>query len=287
MDNFGKVQYMIFPRIAALSEMLWTEKANKNWDAFEKRLPVFFKRYESMGVQISNAYYDIKPLVSETPNNTGVLLSLSTKAPNGWLVYNINQIDTIETYKKPILIDRTQTIYANFTDTITHEGKSNLQLDFNVNKATGKKISLATPPSKSYPGDGAFTLVNGIQNTKGTAKSKEFLGFSGTDCEATIDLGTTQPINNVVIHYLQQKSSWIWAPKSIEIYTSDDGNNFKLASTDHSITPNGEGNNKVNLSLKSTTRYLKIIAANNGTIAEGSPGAGNKAWLFIDEIEAK
>jgi hexosaminidase len=289
MDNFGKVQYMIFPRIAALSEVLWTEKANKNWDNFEKRLPTFFKRYEKMGVQISNAYYDIKPTVSETPNNTGVMLSLSTKAPNGWLIVNVDQIDTIETYQKPILIDRSQTVYASFTDTVTHEGKSNVAIEFNVNKATGKKISLTTPPSKSYPGDGAFTLVNGIQNKKGTAKSKEFLGFSGTDAEATIDLGSEQLVKVAIVHYLQQKSSWIWAPKSIEVSISTDGVNFKPAVDPalSTVANSTEGNGFIAVPVNATTRYLKIKVTNYGNIPEGNPGTGNKAWLFIDEIEAK
>lgn len=289
MDNFGKVQYMIFPRIAALSEILWTEKANKNWDGFEKRLPVIIKRYEKMGVQISNAYYDIKPQVKPTPSNEGVMLSLSTKAPNGWLTFNINQIDTIETYQQPILVDYSQTVYASFTDTIMHEGKSNIQIEFNVNKATGRKITLANQPSKSYPGDGAFTLVNGIQNTKGTAKSKEFLGFSGTDLDATIDLGDTKPISEVVIHFLQQKSSWIWAPKSAVIMISDDGVNFHPVNSSYSPDLNNSvnGNNSISFLLHENTRYIKIIAENQGTITEGNAGAGNKAWLFVDEIEVK
>ena len=32
-------------------------------------------------------------------------------------------------------------------------------------------------------------------------------------------------------------------------------------------------------------RFVKVVVKNQGTIPEGSPGAGNKAWLFIDEIE--
>jgi hexosaminidase len=50
-----KLQYMLFPRIAPLSEMLWTKESNKNWDDFEKRLPTEIKRYDLWGVNYSKA----------------------------------------------------------------------------------------------------------------------------------------------------------------------------------------------------------------------------------------
>jgi len=29
---------------------------------------------------------------------------------------------------------------------------------------------------------------------------------------------------------------------------------------------------------------VKVIARNSGTIADGKPGAGSPAWVFVDEI---
>jgi hexosaminidase len=46
MSNPAKVEYMLFPRLEALSEVLWTPKENKNWDDFKNRLPQQYKRYE-------------------------------------------------------------------------------------------------------------------------------------------------------------------------------------------------------------------------------------------------
>ncbi|MBI3139897.1 MAG: beta-N-acetylhexosaminidase [Sphingobacteriales bacterium] len=45
MDNPKKVEYMIFPRMAALSELLWSKQENKNREAFQKKLEIQFKRY--------------------------------------------------------------------------------------------------------------------------------------------------------------------------------------------------------------------------------------------------
>jgi hexosaminidase len=57
MTNPRKVEYMIFPRLSALSEVLWTPAALKNWDDFEKRLKIQFKRYDLWGVNYSRALF--------------------------------------------------------------------------------------------------------------------------------------------------------------------------------------------------------------------------------------
>ena len=57
MKNPRKVEYMIFPRLSALSEVLWTPAASKNWNDFEKRLGTQFKRYDLWGVNYSRALF--------------------------------------------------------------------------------------------------------------------------------------------------------------------------------------------------------------------------------------
>ncbi|GAB3027646.1 hypothetical protein GCM10027051_35730 [Niabella terrae] len=49
IDNGSKVEYMIFPRVAAVSEVLWTPQKNKNWEDFSKRLITQKKRYDLWG----------------------------------------------------------------------------------------------------------------------------------------------------------------------------------------------------------------------------------------------
>ncbi len=45
MTSPSKIEYMIFPRVDALSEVLWSPKTVKNWMDFKKRLPFQFERY--------------------------------------------------------------------------------------------------------------------------------------------------------------------------------------------------------------------------------------------------
>jgi hexosaminidase len=46
MANENKVEYMLFPRLSALSEVLWSQPSNKDWEDFQKRLLFQYKRYD-------------------------------------------------------------------------------------------------------------------------------------------------------------------------------------------------------------------------------------------------
>jgi hexosaminidase len=46
MSNPSKVEYQIFPRLTALSEVLWSPQAERNWDDFQQRLQTQYMRYD-------------------------------------------------------------------------------------------------------------------------------------------------------------------------------------------------------------------------------------------------
>jgi len=49
------LEYMIFPRATALSEVVWTPKVKKNWDGFQKRMQTQARRYELWNAQYCKA----------------------------------------------------------------------------------------------------------------------------------------------------------------------------------------------------------------------------------------
>ncbi len=51
------VEYMTFPRAAALAEIAWSPKASRNYAWFKKRLLVHVKRYEAEGITYSKAEF--------------------------------------------------------------------------------------------------------------------------------------------------------------------------------------------------------------------------------------
>jgi hexosaminidase len=61
MKSPAKVEYMIFPRLAALSEVLWTNKANKNWGGFVKRMPALEQKLKFLNINYNrNSFLILK-----------------------------------------------------------------------------------------------------------------------------------------------------------------------------------------------------------------------------------
>lgn len=50
MRNTSKVEYMLFPRLSALSEVLWTKKDKKDYSNFKTRLNTQLARYQEWGI---------------------------------------------------------------------------------------------------------------------------------------------------------------------------------------------------------------------------------------------
>jgi hexosaminidase len=267
--------------------LLWTPKKLRDSADFEKRLTTQFRRYDLWGVNYSKAYFDLNPRVLPTPDFSGVLWNLEGKQTGGLVFYSTDTNSTGMQYEQPVKITRSGNYFGYY---LINGKMSNVSMQkISVNKATGKKATLITQPARNYQGDGAFTLVNGVQNEKGLDHTREFLGFSGNDAELVIDLGSAQQISSVKAHVFDQTQSWIYPPKYFQVLISSDNSNFtEMGMTDRfeNGVGAGAGNGVMEVRQKSVTaRYVKIKLGNYGTIPQDQPGGGNKAWLFADEIE--
>jgi hexosaminidase len=59
MESPAKVEYMVFPRISALAEIVWSPKEGKDWNYFKSRMTKQFKRYDQRGINYSKVSLDI------------------------------------------------------------------------------------------------------------------------------------------------------------------------------------------------------------------------------------
>ena len=159
---------------------------------------------------------------------------------------------------------------------------------FSFNKATGKNITLANPPSETYPGNGgAFGLVNGVKAEKGFP-SDEWLGWKNNNLEAVIDLGKPQDVSKVSVDVWKQERSRIFLPKSVEVSTATDSNNWSnMISQDMSVMPVAD-NRKITMAFKQPVqaRFVKVVAINN-MAGQTKTASEQDSWLFADEIEVE
>jgi hexosaminidase len=282
MNTPEHVEYMIMPRMAALSEVLWGTSDAAKYKNFEQRLIQHFSIYDHKGINYSRALFEVTSKVH--PAENGVAFELQSVHPNGikFTADGSEPNAASTSYEKPIKINANQTIKAAYFE----NGKAKsatIEQSFTISKSSGKKIELLHQPHENYGSGGGFTLVDGMKGN--TSKfGRDWLGFWGKDLNATIDLGVTVSVSKVEISTLSAPASWIYYPKNITLWVSNDGKNFEqvsVISTEEIEKANGKL--AINFETKSI-KWIKVIAQNNGIISDGNPGAGSNSWLFVDEI---
>lgn len=150
----------------------------------------------------------------------------------------------------------------------------------------GASITLAAQPSARYRGEGPPTLVDGRFGSQ-DHMDPMWLGFSGDDLDATIDLGEPAEIARVKVDCLQNQGSWIFLPRSVEVSVSADGASWRdLAPVE--LPPVRDPERRVRLLevpvAGSPVRYVRVVARNHGPLPSWHAAPGEAAWLFVDEV---
>jgi hexosaminidase len=288
MPNSKKVEYMVFPRILALSEVVWSNPEQKNYKEFVKRVENFHERLDALDINYANHLYGIEgELVSQ---DNKVAYQMETSSEGKTIRYTLDGAEpdlSSEIYKNPIPIIESVILKARVFDSEEKLGTT-LSQDINLHKAVGKQITINKEPHKAYLGSGAAGLVNGISGSDSRYGDKEWLGFWGEDIEIMIDLGEEREIHSIKTRFYNGNGQWIYAPREISFeFTLSDGSKVidkrdlqYNTSQIIELNYNFETSKNINIKVKKVT--LKI--PNYGVISEGEQGAGNKAWTFIDEI---
>jgi hypothetical protein len=161
-----------------------------------------------------------------------------------------------------------------------------LRVSVDGNLAFGKEITLLTPCSPKYAAGGAQALTNGLHGPNDYHTN--WLGFEAEDLDAIIDLGKETQFSSVTVGFLQQWYAWIWLPLHIDVEVSSDGKNFTLVSSVANTVPDttaGVFSKQFTAELgKQKARYIRVSALSRKTCPDWHIGAGQKAWIFVDEI---
>lgn len=150
----------------------------------------------------------------------------------------------------------------------------------------GRKITLNTTYANQYSAGGELALIDFIRGPL-NFRTGAWQGYEGVDLNAVIDLGSIQMISKLEIGFLQDVGAWIFFPEKVDFAISSDGKNYQqIASVKNDVS---EKDTQVQIknftsNLATKARYIKVIAKNKGTCPDWHWGAGQKAWIFADEI---
>jgi len=188
-------------------------------------------------------------------------------------------------YKAPFTINKTTNVKAVAVSETHLESKA-VEARF-VKKPHDWTVSIANKYNRQYTGGGDEGLIDGIRGTVNWA-SGEWQGYQPHDFVAVIDMQRETEIKRVGGSFLQDARPWIWMPTRIEFEISSDGTNFrKVADIKTDVDPKDmmptirEYFEKI---VPVKARYVRVRAYNLGKIPAWHPGAGDDAFIFVDEI---
>ena len=282
------VEYMILPRLAAMSEVQWMDANKKDYEEFLERLPRLISHYNKLDYTYATHVFDVTG--EFIPNfDTNALEVEFTTIDDADIYYTLDGSDPSESsikYEGVFTInDNTEIKAVAIRDGV----KSKILKEvINVNKATYKPIELLTTPARNYEFTGAGLLVDGIKGKSTNYRTGRWIGFQGEDLVAVIDMLQPIEISSLEINNAVVTGDWIFDTSEISIESSNDGNNYSTVATKTIIDENDEHWAEISTHQLSfepdTARYFKV-SVKCSTMPDWHPGNGRRAYIFVDEIK--
>jgi hypothetical protein len=215
-------------------------------------------------------------------------ISLSVNFPGAEIYYNVNGDNTPDNYTK---YTKPFTIYDN-SKILTYALSGTRYCYFtesNFNKIPDNvEVIPVSKPDLQYTAGGPEALIDGLRGQTNWRLGK-WQGFQAHDFEVILKFKEPIEIKSLGAGFLQDARSWIWMPVYAEFFVSEDGINYvstgrinnTVADTDLIVTIKDF---VLELNKKTKVSYIKVFAKNYGKIPSWHEGAGEDAYIFVDEV---
>lgn len=281
------VEYMLLPRLAALSEVQWMQPDKKDYDEFLTRLPQLTLLYDKLNYNYATHVFDVHPLLTANFDNNSLDVSLSTidNSPIYYTLDGTNPDENSNQYSEVLSIKESTELKAV---SIRENGsKSKLYSEsVKVNKSTFKPTKLLTKPAGGYEFSGAGMLVDGLFGANTNYKTGKWIGFQGNDLIAVIDMQESTEISSLSINNAVITGDWIFDTSEIIIEASDDDSNYSIIKAE---SFDSDKDHRTEISEHKvefepvTAQYFKVTVKTS-VMPDWHPGKGRRAFIFVDEI---
>jgi hexosaminidase len=277
ISDWKQVEYMIFPRMIALSEALWTQ-GEHDYPNFVERLEKYELPYlRAQNVNFSSAIFYLQAQVRSQKDGIDIEFDIADEDAKIELAYKENA----EVFKEPngkLKISKTKrpSLLRIVAKSKVNGGLDSLRIEILQHRTLGQPWIIETALSESYPGNGGLTLSDGILGTR-PWNGKEWLGFNEKEVKLFLEFGKKQKLNGICLSFLKAESSWIYIPEAVLVEYSKNGNKWKPK--EFKVTR--EWNR---FALKKKAKYIRLTVKNMVKIPDGLPGSSHVPWLFMDEI---
>lgn len=281
--------YMAFPRLAALAEIAWIPDNRKDFNDFASRLRSHLLLLDKKGINYAKSFANVNLETDFNTEKKEFLVQLSNTLDYGEIRYTLDGSDPAvvsPVFREPFTIGETSMVKAaTFVDGKAYSGIASEKVW--IHKATGAQVQYINEYSEKYTAGGDDALTNSLRGSVNLGDGR-WQGYNSSDMEVVIDLGLETEINKVITGCLQTAGSWVFFPEVVSAFISDDGKTYKAIGTAKNTISLKDPERKIQdftIQTKAVkARYVKVLAVNVGVCPEWHSGAGEPAWLFVDEI---
>lgn len=291
IQTLQHVQYMMLPRICALSEALWIKADQKSQADFIARMDVHFDRLQELGYHFAGSSLSPDYEVSYDQTSKEFELVLKNELNLYEIRYTLDgSIPSMssELYTTPIK-------YASPIELNAQCFRKRLPIGFPLKKmfSTGFgdqcKVVYTNAYHETYSAGGDRALVD---NKFATARGDDpnWQGIPQKDLEVLIDLGGAKELSYVGLNFFQHISATsVMLPTKVTISISKDGKDYTtvLEEAIETIEKRDPIIKRIETDFaKQPVSFIKILAANRGALPDWHIRKGD-AWLFVDEVSVK
>ena len=275
------VDYLLFPRLAAVAEVAWTQPDKKDWALFLKGMDRYNEHLAEKGIVYARSMYNIQHKV--TPENGVLQVKLECIRPDVEIRYTVDGSEPTASsslYTDSLTVTAAQTVKSATFAQGEQMGQT-LVLPIAWNKATGKPI-LGNKPNEKL-------MTNGV---RGSLKYTDFewcCWEKSDHISFTIDLLQKEKLSTFTIGCITNYGMAVHKPKSIRIAVSDDNESYReiagLHFTAEEIFREGAFIENFSVDMKGTeAKYVRVTAEGAGACPADHVRPGQEARVYFDEI---
>ncbi|MCC8036482.1 MAG: family 20 glycosylhydrolase, partial [Rikenellaceae bacterium] len=281
------LEYMLLPRLSALSEVQWCMPGVRDWERFMRNFRMD-GIYTAMGYNFAKHIFGVSGDYTVDTGKGCVTVTLTTQG-DAPIYYTLDGTEPTAAsgtlYAGPVDINESAILKAA-------AGRENMETrvferEFRFCKSTCRPIVFNSEPTQRHTYGGALSLVDGFYGKPGYTTGG-WVGFNIEPLDVTIDMAGSEPYRSVALETLVDMEEWVFHPSSLTVYTSEDGAEFtRAAHLDIPLMPSDPKWGVRNFSVEfepTAARYLRVVARPVDPIPSWHGAAGEKGHMFASEI---
>lgn len=280
-NNPADVDYLVFPRLAALAEVAWVSPEKKNWPSFLKAMDGYNEHLAVKGIGYAGSMYNIQHTI--TPVDGALQVKLECIRPDVEIRYTLDGSEPVAhsaLYIEAIPINKTLTMKCATFAGGKQMGKT-LTLPVVWNKATAKPVLNSV--------SNEYVLTNGLRGSLKYTDSEWCSWMKSDSISFTVDLQKVEKLHTFTLGCITNYGMAAHKPAVIQVLVSSDNRSYKKVGearyTPEEIFREGTFIEDCSLDMGGIeARYVRVMAKGAGACPSDHVRPGQEARIYFDEV---